>query len=191
MAQITITGTIILPDATFPADGSLIAFELNGYFRNSDDELVNPTLLTVAIDDSDGTFTIDLESSLDGIPSTRFYEVSVLTTLNGDTTKTVLGKIQIPSTPSDQDIKDLLETGITSDVTGRQIFRETPGGTKDGTNLFFTLARTPQPNTEMLFIGSNLLIPGVSYTISGRTITFTAGNQPLSTDEFVAWYTTI
>lgn len=59
---------------------------------------------------------------------------------------------------------------------------EVPGGTIDGVNDTFTLANTPTAGTEHLYKnGIRQRVGGANdYTISGATITFNAGNIPLT-----------
>jgi len=66
--------------------------------------------------------------------------------------------------------------------------RETPSGTKNGSNQTFTLANTPISGTEMVFVNGILQEPGAGndYTISGNTITMLTA--PLSTDKLFVTY---
>lgn len=65
---------------------------------------------------------------------------------------------------------------------------ETPSGTVNGVNAAFTLSHTP----ILLMLSRNGLmqIPGASndYTISGATVTFTAGALPQTGDILYAQY---
>jgi len=75
---------------------------------------------------------------------------------------------------------------------------ETPAGTINGTdgtdgNAVFTLAQTPSPAASLqLFktdIGSGVfMIAGVHYNLSGLTITYTAGNLPITGTTHRAFY---
>ena len=66
---------------------------------------------------------------------------------------------------------------------------EQPGGTVDGNNTAFTLARAPSP-TASLELSRNgvLLLAGVDYTLSGNQITFFLGSVPQAGDLLVASY---
>lgn len=58
-------------------------------------------------------------------------------------------------------------------------------GTQDGSNKAFTLGASVDANSEMVHLNGQLLTPWASndYTISGTTVTFTAGfTAPTSTD---------
>jgi len=70
-------------------------------------------------------------------------------------------------------------------------FRETPAGTINGSNPTFTLANTPVAGTESLYVNGLLQDPGAGndYTISGLTITFEAGSEPVSGDKLRVTYT--
>lgn len=60
-------------------------------------------------------------------------------------------------------------------------YNEAPSGTIDGVNLAFTLTNTPNPtNSLLLFLSGILLIQGLHYTLSTKTITFVSGYQPVS-----------
>lgn len=69
-----------------------------------------------------------------------------------------------------------------------------PSGTKDGSNLVFTLPENIIATTLQLFLNGQLLTPGATadYTLSGtgnRTITFVTGAViPISTDSLLATY---
>jgi len=65
---------------------------------------------------------------------------------------------------------------------------ETPTGTKNGSNLEFTLSGTP----VFLIVrkGSEVMTQTTHYTFTGTTLTFTAGNAPAATDILTAIYWT-
>lgn len=69
---------------------------------------------------------------------------------------------------------------------------ELPGGAIDGSNVTFTLANTPEPNTESLYFNGQRLRRGATedYTISGLTITlaFAPKSNPSQTDVLIADY---
>jgi hypothetical protein len=75
-------------------------------------------------------------------------------------------------------------------VMAKLVTRETPSGTKNGSNATFTLANTPVSGTEMLFLNGILLNAGAGndYTISGGTITMLTGMIPVSTDVLLCTY---
>jgi hypothetical protein len=66
-----------------------------------------------------------------------------------------------------------------------------PSGTQDGVNPTFTLPSAPNPAAS-LFLQKNgqMLYPGVGYTLSGFTITFSADYIPTANDLLRAWYRT-
>lgn len=70
------------------------------------------------------------------------------------------------------------------------IVRETPTGTKNGSNTDFTLANTPVSGKEMVFVNGLLMNAGAGndYTISGAVITFLTGAIPISTDTILVTY---
>lgn len=70
------------------------------------------------------------------------------------------------------------------------IFNETPGGTMNGSNQTFTLAKTPKPvaSLQLSYNGQLQKAGGVDFSLSGNTITFIA-IKPVSTDEILANYT--
>lgn len=73
----------------------------------------------------------------------------------------------------------------------RDIIRETPTGTINGSNTIFTLAYTPVSGSEEVFLNGILQDPGAGndYTISGNTITF--ASAPISGDKIRVNYRTI
>lgn len=78
-----------------------------------------------------------------------------------------------------------------SGVTIPVFVRETPIGVFDDLNTTFTLTTTPILGSVRLFLNGLLLAPGVDYTISGTTITFTAAaDSTLSGLPFTAFYRT-
>lgn len=66
--------------------------------------------------------------------------------------------------------------------------RATPSGTKNGSNVIFTLAHTPVSGSEHLYLNGVLQEPGAGndYTISGATITMAVA--PQSTDKLIVSY---
>lgn len=69
---------------------------------------------------------------------------------------------------------------------GTQVFGETPEGVKNGTNVTFTLANTPQVGSTALYRNGLRETLGVGYTVSAATITFTTA--PLSSDDIAVDY---
>jgi hypothetical protein len=66
---------------------------------------------------------------------------------------------------------------------------ETPAGLVNGSNAVFTLADAPAPDTSLALYRNGLLQKrAVDYTISGNTITFTAGSIPQDGDVLAASY---
>jgi hypothetical protein len=66
---------------------------------------------------------------------------------------------------------------------------ETPAGTINGTNVSFTLASAPNPPASLRLVRNGLLVaPGVEYTLSGSSITFTTARTPQTGDSLAAYY---
>jgi hypothetical protein len=65
----------------------------------------------------------------------------------------------------------------------------TAAGVKNGINLVFTLPNTPVA-TEMIFVNGVLQQRGAGndYQITGATVTFEAGNSPLTASNVIATY---
>lgn len=69
------------------------------------------------------------------------------------------------------------------------IHNEVPAGTINGSNTVFTLATTPSPDSEQIFVnGVRQKKSANDYSISGATITFTLA--PLTDDVLLADYST-
>lgn len=71
---------------------------------------------------------------------------------------------------------------------GYFIDQETPTGTISQGNLVFTLANSPKANTLRLFAYGLALVQGTHYTISGNTITYVSGYEPISGETHRASY---
>lgn len=68
---------------------------------------------------------------------------------------------------------------------------ETPAGTIDGTNRFFTLTAAPNPPASLALFRNGLLqIAGNDYLLGGQTITFNPGSTPELGDVLDAFYRT-
>jgi len=66
---------------------------------------------------------------------------------------------------------------------------ETPAGTINGSNSAFTLANTPNPSTSLaLYRNGILLKPGLDYTLSGNSITFSPAMIPQMADVLLCSY---
>lgn len=69
------------------------------------------------------------------------------------------------------------------------IDNETPSGTIDGFNAVFTLVASPNPVGSLILTkNGQLMYQGTAYTLSGSTITFSAGYIPVVGDLLRAWY---
>lgn len=77
-----------------------------------------------------------------------------------------------------------------ADLSPAFVDSETPAGTINGTNPTFTIANTPVAGSVHLYKNGLRQRPGAGadYTISGSTITFTAGNIPAGADTLLADY---
>jgi len=68
--------------------------------------------------------------------------------------------------------------------------RTTITGTQDSSNKVFTIGNSVSAGSDMITLNGQVLSNGASddYTISGTTITFTAGfTAPAATDKILAW----
>lgn len=84
-----------------------------------------------------------------------------------------------------------LEMGLYGEGSGNSvnIDNEVPSGIMDGVNTTFTLNAIPNPSTSLcLYLNGQMLFQGIGYYLTGNTITYTAGNQPSSTDAHRAFY---
>ena len=74
---------------------------------------------------------------------------------------------------------------------GVAVIQERPKGLVNGTNTVFQLTYEPDPPESLRLTVSGLLMDPLvtaDYTLSGNTITYTAGSQPKTGEEHVAWY---
>lgn len=71
--------------------------------------------------------------------------------------------------------------------TSTSIYNEKPTGTKNGTNMVFTLVNSPLVNEATIFLNGLAQDPGVDYSISTATITFLL-SAPISTDVITVNY---
>lgn len=80
--------------------------------------------------------------------------------------------------------KGLANSEAIAAVVAALAINETPSGTVNGVNTVFTLADTPTSGTVMVWVNGLLMAEGAGsdYTISGGTITFTAGSIPATGD---------
>lgn len=71
---------------------------------------------------------------------------------------------------------------------GNFVNREVPTGTKNGSNIYFTLANTPLSGTEMIYVDGLLQEGGIGkdYTLTTNTITF--ATAPLASCVILASY---
>jgi hypothetical protein len=74
----------------------------------------------------------------------------------------------------------------------RQVWRDVLTGSRDGTNLVFTLASAPTPPESILVFRNGLVMSlGDDMVITGSTVTFLAGNAPTSGSILWARYQTL
>jgi len=81
---------------------------------------------------------------------------------------------------------------ITSDtIRSMFVFNETPVGEINSSNRDFLLEYVPNPSTSLMLTLNGLLQrEGISndYTLSGLSITFVAGNAPITNSSLLATY---
>jgi hypothetical protein len=114
-------------------------------------------------------------------------------TLDGDRltamSTTKKGAVPATGTPTGKFLRDDATFAVpAAGALPTSVTRETPAGTKNGSNATFTLAHTPIVGSEMVYMNGLLLNHGVGndYTISGATITMLI--IPISTDILLANY---
>lgn len=75
-------------------------------------------------------------------------------------------------------------------AAGDFVFNEVPSGTVNGSNDTFTLANTPETGTVVVQRNGVTQLPGSGndYQISSSTITFEAGNLPVTGDNLTVSY---
>lgn len=110
---------------------------------------------TVSLTTSPGTIAVKLD------PARAITQIAAGIGVNVDGATIVVSANQLGVKPGTY-------LGISNNVT-----RETPTGAINGSNATFTLANTPQVNTEQVYLNGLLLEPGAGndYTIAGATIT--------------------
>jgi hypothetical protein len=197
MSAITINGTIVDSSGTFPDAGGTIEFLLDKHYKRSDGKIAVPKVESASLSAVDGTFSIVLESTRDGVPSTRYYRVMVKAKFGGVPVNWELGKIQIRNTPSPQTLQDLIVDALLAETVGRDQHDWSDAatsdvghitGTIDGSNRVFVLSKMPLTGLEAIFVNEVYAVPGVAYAIAGDTITFTLGSQPLAGEKLNAFY---
>lgn len=84
-------------------------------------------------------------------------------------------------------LSDIVSPGNTV-LVSEYMTKETPAGAVNGVNTTFTLAFTPEPGTEQVYLNGLLQSPGATedYTISGATITFSSA--PVAGDKIRVSY---
>ncbi|MGH9583996.1 MAG: hypothetical protein ACRD4O_13800, partial [Bryobacteraceae bacterium] len=137
-----------------------------------------------------------LTTSLNGVSSTAASLSSTVAT-NGASISSLNGSVGTLNTNL---------TGLSNSVTGLTntvsalsasqgqnstafVDGEKPGGTPNGANATFTLANTPSPSGSVeLYRNGVLQAPGIDYTISSSSITFSSGSIPQTNDLLQAYY---
>lgn len=168
MALITVTGTIKDPSGGFLSAGR-ISFALDDYFVAADGHIVPKHEAGVGLDPTTGEFSLDLESTMDGTPTTRKYAVMVI-----GKKESRLGDIQLQQTPLAQDLADILGYVLVPPpaVVEVPVDAEIPNELPDDARVVFTLDYVPILNSEMVHLNEFYQIRGVHYTILGATMTF-------------------
>jgi hypothetical protein len=82
------------------------------------------------------------------------------------------------ATPSVDD--DAANKGYVDTQVGRFVVNETPTGTVNGTNDAFSLAFTPAAGSVQLVLSGFQLLEGTHFSVSGTTVTYLSGYQPIS-----------
>ena len=197
MSAITVTGIIVDPNGTVPDAGGKIEFLLNAHYTRSDGKIATPAVESTAVSSMDGSFSIVLESTRDGLPSTRYYTVTLRVTFGVVSVNDVLGKIQLKSTPPSQSLSDLLQDALLAETTGQRqhdwseaatSFIGHIAGVIDGMNRTFLLSKMPIIGLEEIYMNGILQPLGIAYTLAGDTISFVEGAQPLIGDRLDAFY---
>jgi len=168
MPLVTVTGIFKDQNGSFPDAGSFLAFALNSHFKAAAGHIVMPKIEQAAIDNTDGTWSVDLESTRDGIPSTRFYDVMFRGAFEGVDVNYRLGRIQLRETPTDQAFEDLIVDALIAEVAGQHVYGESPDAVSA---TEYQLEFAPLPDSEMVHVNEVYLVPGVGYTIESGLIT--------------------
>jgi len=131
----------------------------------------------------------DINTNLDSIIALR-TDIN----LNSDSIRRALDSIPIVSTTNQSILGAIDTTYITPQkllqvlelMIKSETVRETPTGTKNGTNPTFTLTETPYFGTETVYLNGQMLTYSVDYTMSNDTITM--NYPPESGDAFLVNY---
>lgn len=184
MALITVNGIFHDPNGTFPSSGE-VRFTLSDWYIAADGHVVLNKQEAAPISSGDGSFTLQLESTADGSPTTRTYSVVVDVMLQGEEKIFNLGTFSLPAAPATQLLRDLLSVAVPGTDIGTHVDGETLSGTPNDSLVTFTFAFTPIA-TPLLFVDGDFQIRGIHYTLSGRTVTFVL--PPPSGASIVGWY---
>lgn len=111
MPQITVTGVLKDFDGDFPTSGT-VTFSQSGMFIDTSGAIIPATSETANVSAVDGSFSMTLSSTLDGIPSNISYAVSFTGVIEGAPVTQSLGSIQLAASPSSVLLKDLIIAGI-------------------------------------------------------------------------------
>lgn len=149
------------------------------------------TGFTVAGGTTSKTLTVPLDATVSG---TNTGDQTI--TLTGGVTGSGTGSFAATVITNANLTGDVTSVGnattfVASTVLGSHyIVRETPTGTVNGSNVTFTLANTPIAGTELVMLNGQMMDVGSSndYTISTTTITFHAGQAPLTGDRLRVTY---
>lgn len=117
------------------------------------------------------------------IASTAKATVATVSTLM---LRDAAGRSQVVDPLTGPDVAN--KTYVDSRTLGLPITGEVPTGTKNGSNVTFTLAHSPIAATFQLFQNGIMLTVTTHYTLSGATITYVSGFQPASTEPHITNY---
>jgi hypothetical protein len=135
------------------------------------------------------TGTLPIGNGGTGVSTTPSNGQLLIGNGSGFTLASLTAGANISITPSAGGIT-IAATGSSSFTASNIVVREVPTGTINGSNVTFGLAQTPVSGKEMVFVNGVLqnVGSGNDYTISGATITFTAGATPQTGDVVLVTY---
>lgn len=177
--NITMTedGTIGLTGAQIQFNGASTSIDISNNIKMIEDATIGLTGATITFNGA--STSIDISNKLS-------VTNQITSTLANGTAPFVITSTTMSSNLN----ADLLDGNHASAffLTTGLVVRETPSGTKSGSNYTFTLANTPVSGTESLYLNGILQNAGATedYTITTNTITMITA--PISTDVLLCTY---